>query len=189
MEAAVVPSLSKEELLQEENDIDARLQEMGANPADGYLPPPLVLPALPDPWMHLVRHPPRHPPPLRNMPSSMLDIPTAIARLQEYETNIDQKNGEYVSNMLQIQTLTALFNQKPQGARGVLTHDQVLVMSQISSVHGKLVELQREIFQLQRHQANFMLGKRLVDEKKWWREYDELWKRKLEIQRLHLFRA
>lgn len=177
--------MSKETKLTERS-VDALLVAMGVDLNDGYSPKPITLPTHPEILSHYSL-----PEGLkRKLPPSLMDQEKAAEMWDAMQVQIDEKLEDFNACTTEYNTNLELVYKSSKRARGpgfAAERELQKVSSHTMENYTDLVQLQSEIYQLQRGQVGLLKGKRLVNEDEWWREYDELWEQKLAIQRGNLY--
>ena len=161
--------------------VDAQLTAMNANPHEFLEPMPQPLPELPESALGHNQGKGRK----RQLPASLMDAKKARVALDAIQAQIDEQKEEFECHLEDYNACKTVVDAKSKHQHGpgfAFERDLQRAICEAMESYRELVRLQSEIFQQEQRQMGFLKGKMLVDEDEWWREYDDLWRLKLEIQ-------
>ena len=158
--------------------LDAHLRALGADTEFGYWPPLMELPSAA--LVSLKNTPILE----RRLPQQLLGIKTAKEALERGHAELEAKIVDFSSNVVEYNASVAIAEARLSsgGQESSRRRDIAHAVGNVSQMYDTLARKRVEIQLVQRNMARLTQGKRLVDEEEWWREYDDLWRQKLEIQ-------
>lgn len=151
--------------------LDAQLLAMGADAEFGYWPPLMELPAVPENLRGRVGSAPIRE---RRLPQQLMGLQTVKEALERGHAELEAKIADFSSQVVEYNATLLLMERK--------AHKDPGITATVVTAFNDLARKRTEIQLVQRNMARLTQGKQLVDEMEWWREYDDLWRKKLEIQ-------
>ena len=113
-----------------------------------------------------------------------MGLQTVKEALERGHAELEAKIADFSSNVVEYNTTLFLLESKLQHGdqdRNIQRATNTLRANAVDAFND-LARKRTEIQLVQRNMARLTQGKQLVDEIEWWREYDDLWRKKLEIQ-------
>ena len=160
--------------------LDAQLRALGADTEFGYWPPLMELPQVPECLRESVKTTPILE---RRLPQQLVGLKAAKEALERGHAELEAKIVDFSSNVVEYNALTLLLEAKMKYKRDGCKNQNIShAAGNAVGAFSDLARKRTEIQLVQRNMARLTQGKRLVDEAEWWREYDDLWRQKLEIQ-------
>lgn len=119
----------------------------------------------------------------RKLPDHIMGLKQASEMWSYLQDQIDEKRGELDSYIDEYCSIASSLKARPSLSDTV----QLRLRNQAIGIYHRMVSLQSQIQSLQGQQIRFSLGKKLVDEEEWWKEYDSLWQQLWENQQKLIF--
>ena len=151
--------------------LDAQLLAMGADAEFGYWPPLMELPSVPETLRGRIGYAPIRE---RRLPQQLMGLQTVKEALERGHAELEAKIADFSSKVVEYNATVLLMERKG--------HKDPGITATAVQAFNDLARKRTEIQLVQRNMARLTQGKQLVDEMEWWREYDDLWRKKLEIQ-------
>ena len=110
---------------------------------------------------------------LIDVSSGLIDKREALEMLNALTAQIDEKKGDFDTLAGSYTALSASVSKNPDLDK-LNRKREMMKMSGVHEIWNSMSRLREEIWQLERTQAGFLDGKRIIDEKEWMILYDEL---------------
>ena len=110
---------------------------------------------------------------LTDVSSGLIDKREALEMLNALTAQIDEKKGDFDTLADSYTALSASVSKNPDLDK-LNRKREMMKMSGVHEIWNSMSRLREEIWQLERTQAGFLDGKRIIDEKEWMILYDEL---------------